>query len=139
MPKKCVNRVELIGNLVRDAETKFTQGGAAVTNFTIATSRSYKQGEEWKEESQFTNVVAWRMDKVANFLTKGKQIRVEGRLQTRNYEKDGAKVYVTEVVAEDIMLLGGATGEKPANGYGKSGEHHLSDNRVGITDDDIPF
>lgn len=141
MAKRSVNRVELIGNLVRDAETKFTPSGASVTNFTVATSYRFKKGDEWVEESEFTKVTAWRIENLANYLTKGKQIRVDGRLKTRSYDdKDGKKIYVTDVVADDIMLLGGQQKESPAPAnYGKSGEHHLSDNRMGITDDDVPF
>src|SRR4051794_4868621 len=106
MATRSVNKVILIGHLGRDAETKFTTGGAAKTTFAIATSRRWKdkQTEEWKEETDWHNVVLWRQENVATYLTKGKQIYVEGRLQTRNYEdKDGKKVYITEVVADDVI------------------------------------
>jgi single-strand DNA-binding protein len=74
----------------------------------LATNRRWKdqQTGEWKEETDWHNVVLWRSENLANYLTKGKQIYVEGRLQTRSYEdKDGKKVYFTEVVAEDVLLL----------------------------------
>ena len=105
-----VNKVILIGNLGRDAETRYTPSGASVTNFTLATSRRGKdqQSGEWKEETEWHRVVYWRAENVANYLLKGKQVYVEGRLQTRNYEdKDGKKIYVTEVVCENLVLLGG--------------------------------
>jgi single-strand DNA-binding protein len=139
MPKKCVNRVFLMGNLVRDAETKVLPGGSAVTRFTVATSRSYKQGEEWKEESTFTNCSGFRLDKVSNYLTRGKQVYVEGRIQTRSWEKEGVKQYATEVSVEDLILCGSSEGRPAPASYGKSGEHPLSENRIGITDDDVPF
>src|SRR3954471_14812378 len=117
MASRSVNKVILVGNLGRDAETKFTPSGASVTRFAVATSRSWKdqQTNEWKEETNWTNVVLWRQENLANYLTKGKQVYVEGRLQTRSYDdKDGKKVYTTEVVADDVLLLGGRGEGAPA-------------------------
>ncbi len=116
MASRSVNKVILVGHLGRDAETKYTPSGAPVTRFAIATSRRWKdqQTNEWKEETNWTNVVVWRQEALANYLTKGKQIYVEGRLQTRSYDdKDGKKVYSTEVIADDVILLGGR-GDAPA-------------------------
>src|SRR5579863_8357753 len=110
MASRSVNKVILVGHLGRDAETKFTPGGAAVTKFSVATNRRWKDKDsgEWKEETDWSNVVLWRSENLANYLLKGKQVYVEGRLQTRNYEdKDGQKRYITEVVADDLILLGG--------------------------------
>ncbi len=161
MASRSVNKVILIGNLGRDAETKFTAGGAARTTFSIATSRRWKdqQTGEWKEETDWHNVVLWRQENVANYLTKGKQVYLEGRLQTRNYEdKDGKKVYVTEVVADEVILLGGRA-EAGAGGE-ESYSQPVSAPRTaprpqpaapaaappaepptdqGISDDDVPF
>jgi single-strand DNA-binding protein len=114
MASRSVNKVILIGNLGRDAETKFTPSGVAVTKFAVATSRRWKdqQTGEWKEETDWSNVVLWRQEAVGQYLTKGKQVYVEGRLQTRSYEdKDGQKKYATEVVAEEVILLGGRGGD----------------------------
>ena len=86
--------MHLVGHLGRDAETKFTPAGVAVTKFSVATNRRWKdqQSSEWKEETDWTNVVLWRQENLANYLTKGKQVYVEGRLQTRSYDdKDGKK------------------------------------------------
>ncbi len=87
----------------------------------MATNRRWKdcqQTGEWKEETNWTNVVMWRGENVAPYLTKGKQVFVEGRLQTRSYDdKDGKKVWTTEVVAEDVILLGGR-GEGGGGGGG---------------------
>jgi single-strand DNA-binding protein len=110
MASRSVNKVTLIGHLGRDAETAYTASQTAVTKFSVATNRRWKdqQSGEWKEETNWTNVVLWRGENVAPYLTKGKQIYVEGRLQTRSYnDKDGKKVWTTEVVAEDVILLGG--------------------------------
>lgn len=160
MASRSVNKVILIGNLGRDAETKFTASGAAVTRFSVATTRSWKdqQSNEWKEETNWTNVVLWRQENVANYLTKGKQIYVEGRLQTRSYDdKDGKKVYATEVVAEEVILLGGrgegssgyeagaqASGARAGGGPSRAkaappaGEEDPFGG-MGVTDDDVPF
>ncbi|HEY7211381.1 MAG TPA: single-stranded DNA-binding protein [Bryobacteraceae bacterium] len=159
MPSRSVNKVLLIGNLGRDAETKFTPSGAAVTRFSVATTRSWKdqQTNEWKEETNWTNVVLWRQENLANYLTKGKQVYVEGRLQTRSYDdKDGKKVYATEVVADEVILLGGR-GESgvegggqgaarssgaPQRGRGAASGAAAADDDFGgmqITDDDVPF
>ena len=107
MASRSVNKVTLIGHLGRDAETAYTASQTAVTKFSVATNRRWKdqQSGEWKEETNWTNVVLWRGENVAPYLTKGKQIYVEGRLQTRSYDdKDGKKVWTTEVVAEDVIL-----------------------------------
>jgi single-strand DNA-binding protein len=159
MASRSVNKVILIGNLGRDAETKFTASGASVTRFALATTRSWKdqQSNEWKEETNWTNVVLWRQENVANYLLKGKQVYVEGRLQTRSYDdKDGKKVYATEVVAEEVILLGGrgdsagayesagsSAGARAAAGpaRGKAAPSGEEDpyGGMGVTDDDVPF
>jgi single-strand DNA-binding protein len=160
MSSRSVNKVILIGHLGRDAETKFTPSGVSVTKFSVATTRSWKdqQSNEWKEETNWTNVVLWRQESVANYLTKGKQIYVEGRLQTRSYdEKDGKKVYATEVLADEGLLLGGrgdsapgyepGTQSAPRAGAAPRGKGPAPGNApeedpyggMGITDDDVPF
>jgi single-strand DNA-binding protein len=157
MASRSVNKVILLGHLGRDAETKFTAGGTAVTNFTLATSRRWKdqQSGEWKEETDWHRVVLWRAENVSNYLLKGKQVYLEGRLQTRNYEdKDGKKVYVTEVVCEDLVLLGSGRADAVGAPAGDSSQQPVSMPRSarpqaapaveapldqGITDDDVPF
>ena len=159
MASRSVNKVILLGRLGRDAETKFTPGGAAVTRFSVATSRRWKDKDsgEWKEETDWSNVVLWRSENLANYLTKGKQVYVEGRLQTRSYEdKDGKKVYATEVVADDVILLGGQGGGGSHGGdefsqqpvsqprsapRASAPSSHPSEDQFGqgITDDDVPF
>ena len=155
---RSVNKVILVGNLGRDAETKFTPSGAAVTRFSVATTRSWKdqQTNEWKEDTNWTNVTVWRQENLANYLTKGKQVYVEGRLQTRSYDdKDGKKVWTTEVVAEDVILLGGrgessSVPEPAGQGASRSSAPSRSSKAagaadedpfggMGISDDDVPF
>jgi single-strand DNA-binding protein len=155
MASRSVNKVILVGHLGRDAETKFTPAGVSVTSFSVATNRRWKdqQSGEWKEETDWANVVLWRQENLANYLTKGKQVYVEGRLQTRSYDdKDGKKQYRTEVVAEDVILLGGRGGEGMDDAGQQSGRALVSMPRSaqrpaaaaepmehGITDDDVPF
>jgi len=158
MASRSVNKVILVGNLGKDAETKFTPGGAAVTKFTIATGRRWKdqQSGEWKEETDWHNVVLWRAENLANYLLKGKQVYIEGRIQTRSYDdKDGKKVYTTDIVAEEVILLGGRTGEAAAGAgeYASGGPVSMPRTAQrapqapaedpsasqGITDDDVPF
>jgi single-strand DNA-binding protein len=165
MASRSVNKVILIGNLGKDAETRFTPSGVARTTFGVATSRRWKdqQTGEWKEETDWHNVVLWRAENLANYLTKGKQVYVEGRLQTRSYDdKDGNKRYTTEVVAEEVILLGGRgegapvaegggydssvvsmprTAQRPRQGPTPApaapSDSDFGDQ--GISDDDVPF
>jgi len=118
---RSVNKVILLGRLGKDAETRFTPSGVPRTTFSMATDRRWKdqQTGEWKEETDWHNVVIWRRENVANFLTKGKQIYVEGRIQSRSYDdKDGNKRYITEVVADDVVLLGDRGDAAGASGGG---------------------
>lgn len=158
MASRSVNKALLIGHLGRDAETKFTPAGTSVTRFSVATNRRWKdqQTQEWKEETNWTNVVLWRQENLANYLTKGTQVYVEGRIQTRSYDdKDGKKVYSTEVVADEVILLGGR-GEGPGGVEGGTQAHRgpasskprpaasagTPDEDFGgmqLNDDDIPF
>lgn len=163
MASRSVNKVILIGHLGRDAETSFTPSGVARTRFSVATSRRWKdqQTGEWKEDTDWSSVTLWRSENLANYLTKGKQVYVEGRLQTRSYDdKDGKKVWSTEVVADEVILLGGR-GDQPGGGGGGADEYGGMQSMprsaqqqpkprpaaqapeggmdAGITDDDVPF
>ena len=155
MASRSVNKVILLGNLGKDAETRFTTGGAARTSFSIATSRRWKDQAtgEWKEETDWHDVVLWRRENLATYLTKGQRIYVEGRLQTRSYEdKEGKKVYRTEVVAEELLLLGGrgeGAGAEDSQSQVVSRPRRAEASAAppaeeppaefGATDDDIPF
>ncbi len=106
---KSLNRVQLIGNLTKDPELKYTGTGTAVCTFTVATNRSWTTDTgEKKEEADFTRIVAWRKlaEICGQFLKKGRKVFVEGRLSNRSYQdKDGQTRYVTEVVIDDMILL----------------------------------
>lgn len=114
-----LNKVMLIGRLTRDPEARTTPQGVAVTNFSVATSRVWKdQDGNQRDLTEFHNVVAWRRlaEICAQYLSKGRQIYIEGHLQTRNWEgQDGKKNYRTEVVADNMIMLGSRTdaGAKP--------------------------
>jgi single-strand DNA-binding protein len=164
MASRSVNKVILIGHLGRDAETAYTASQVAVTKFSVATNRRWKDQAtgEWKEETDWTRVVLWRGENVAPYLVKGTQVYVEGRLQTRSYDdKDGKKVWATDVVADEVILLGGRgqTGgagagmdegfsqqEPPASSGMRSAPRGrpaapqaAASMNQGITDDDVPF
>lgn len=150
MASRSVNKVILVGHLGRDAETRFTPSGAACTNFSVATNRRWKdqQTGDWKEETDWHRIVLWRSENLANYLTKGTQVYVEGRLQTRSYDdKDGKKVYTTEVVAENVILLGGRGDAAPASGDAppaSRGPQRMpsqapADEPAVPGDDDVPF
>ena len=94
MASKSVNKVILLGNLGKDAETKFTTSGISVSKFSLATGRRNKdsQSGEWKDITDWHNIVVWRTEHVANFLLKGKQIHLEGRLEnTKLQDKEGRR------------------------------------------------
>jgi single-strand DNA-binding protein len=139
MASRSVNKVLLVGRLGRDAETKFTGSGTAVSTFSVATDRRWKdkQSGEWKSETDWHNIVLWQHENLAEYLKKGTQVYVEGRLQTRNYEKDGRKVYVTEVVADDVILLGGGNREESAPKPAPRSKTEQS--AAWPADDDVPF
>src|SRR5689334_17766298 len=124
MASRSVNKAILLGNLGKDAETKFTASGVAKTTFTVATNRRWqdKQSGEWKEETTWHNVVLWRSENLANYLLKGKQVYVEGRIENRSWEdQQGQKRYISEVVADEVILVsggggGGGRGDQPSGG-----------------------
>ena len=128
-----MNKVVLIGRLVRDPEVRYTQSGKAVTSFTLAVDRRVRKDAEAQQTADFIPIVAW--DKLAevcgNYLTKGRRTAVEGRIQVRSYEaKDGSKRYVTEIIAESVEFLGDkGAGNSDAQGYGGTP----------VPDSDIPF
>lgn len=153
MASRSVNKVILVGRSGKEAELSYTPGGAAVVKFCLATSRRWqdKKSPEWKEETDWHNVIWWNGEKAAQYITKGTQLYVEGRLQTRNYDnKEGKKVYVTEVVAENVILLGGNQSEQPkeqhataAAGSSHPAKHYPPSKPISqsleIDDSDVPF
>ena len=138
-----MNKVTLIGRLVRDPEMKYTPGnGAAVTNFTIAVDKFVKKGEE--KQADFINCVAWNKtaELIAQYFTKGKMIAISGRIQTRTYDaKDGTKRYVTEVVADELQFLDNKNSNSESTGQNyNAGNVNTSDEDITpVNDGDIPF
>ncbi len=119
-----INKVILIGNLGRDPELRYTQGGAAVCTLNLATTRSFtKANNERVEETEWHRVTVWgkQAEFCNQYLSKGRQVYVEGRLQTRSYEKEGQKHYSTDVVAENVQFLGGRGGGGDEGGGGGGG------------------
>jgi single-strand DNA-binding protein len=110
-----VNKVILIGNLGRDPEVRYTPNGAAICNVTIATSRQWKSKEsgERQEETEWHRVVMYdRLAEIAGeYLKKGKSVYIEGRLKTRKWtDKEGVEKYTTEIIAQEMTMLGGRDG-----------------------------
>ncbi len=147
-----LNTVMLIGNVGRDPEMRYTANGNAQTQFSLAVNyRKPPQGggDQWEEATEWFRVVVWRdlAERVSQYVTKGRQVYVEGRLQTRTYDDDqGVKHYITEVVANQVLFLGGrdqqagggaggdwgdAASPKPARG-GRAGAAE-------VDPDDLPF
>lgn len=108
-----LNKVMLIGNLGKDPELKYTNSGVAVATFSVATPDSWKDQEgNTQERTEWHNIVAWRKlaEICGEYLKKGKKVYIEGKLQTRSYEKDGVKRYTTEIVADQLVMLDGGGG-----------------------------
>ena len=120
-----VNKVILIGNLGRDPEIRYTQGGQAVANFTLATSESFNSREGKREErTEWHRIVVWgkTAELCAQYLSKGRTVYIEGRLQTREWEdKEGQKRKTTEVVAQTVQFLGGPRGAAALRRRGRAG------------------
>ena len=134
-----VNKAILIGNLGRDPELRYTQNGQAVVNFTLATSERWtdKTGEK-QERTEWHRIVAWGKtgELCAEYLSKGRNVYIEGRIQTREWEdKEGAKRWTTEINAQTVQFLGA-----PRGGEGMPGDTAASPPQPSSPpDDDIPF
>jgi single-strand DNA-binding protein len=157
MAGRSVNKVILIGHLGKDAETRFTTSGTALTRFTVATNRRVKDSQtgDWRDETDWHNIAMWRNENLGQYLTKGKQVFIEGQLRSRSYDdKDGQKRYVTEVVVDEIILLGGGGRGDDAGGAWGDATQRAPMNRPAqkpaggpqepepmpeLGDDDVPF
>ena len=163
-----MNKVILIGRLTRDPELRTIASGNATTSFTIAVNRNFTN-QNGEREADFINCVAWRKqaENVAKYCTKGSQVAVEGRIQTRNYDaQDGTKRYVTELIADNVTFLSSRAGGSqipesssntssytannavPNNGMANNDivtadldmdPYAAMGNEVSLTDDDLPF
>ena len=116
-----MNKVFLIGRLVRDPELRYTSSNIPVATFSLAVNRNFA-GQNGERETDFINIVVWRKqaENVKKYITKGSLVAVEGRIQTGSYEKDGQRVYTTDVVADNVQFLeskGSKRGRGPARGH----------------------
>lgn len=144
-----VNKVILVGNLGRDAEVRYTSAGAAVARFSIATTEVWndKAGQK-QERTEWHNIDLWgkQAESLSEYLVKGKQVYIEGKLQTDEYtDKEGVKRKSTKVRCERVVLLGGG-GDRSSSGGGQPRTQRRVEaadppdgGDVPITDDDIPF
>jgi single-strand DNA-binding protein len=154
-----VNKVILVGNLGADPDMRYTPSGQGVCELRVATSESWndKNGQR-QERTEWHRIVVWgkRAEVCSKYLSKGRQVYVEGRIQTRSYDdKDGNKRYITEIIAADVQFLGGGGREGGAGGGGGGGGRGRDDGPPppsdgdfgggygggggGGPDDDIPF
>src|SRR3954470_17711428 len=149
-----VNKVILIGNLGADPELKYTPSNRALCNLRIATTEVFKdKSGQRQEKTEWHRVTVWgdQGENCSKYLAKGRSVYIEGRLQTRSYDKDGQKHYATDVVADRVVFLGsgggaGAEGGGPRKGGGSAGGdeagssgHDTADAGPPQGDDDIPF
>lgn len=126
---KSLNKVQIIGNLGKDPESKMTTTGKSVSNFSVALSERYKdKSGNWQDKTEWVNVVVWERlsELAAQYLKKGSRCYIEGRISTRSYDKDGVTKYITEVVGQELILLDG----KPSTSEQATQP---------VADEDIPF
>lgn len=151
-----VNKVILIGNLGKDPEVRYLEGGAAVANFSLATTETYKDKAGRKvEQTEWHNIVLWRgLAEIAEkYLKKGMTIYLEGKIRTRSYDdKDGNKKYITEIVGDSMTMLGGRRDDSSNSNAGGGTQQNQSQNQGGTgynynspgivpgdATDDLPF
>jgi single-strand DNA-binding protein len=147
-----INKAILVGNLGKDPELRYTASGQAVATFSLATTEKFKnKGGEQQERTEWHNLVAWGplAEICGKYLTKGKQIYCEGRIQSRSYDdRDGNKRYITEIVISEMQMLGGRPGDEGGAGARpvRSSASLPAKDPVSVpddapynTDDEIPF
>ena len=117
-----VNKVILVGNLGNDPDVKYTQGGMAITTLSVATTsvRKDREGNQ-QEKTEWHRVKLFgKLGEIAGeYLKKGRQVYIEGRLEYGSYEKDGVKHYTTDIIGDDMQMLGGGEGQRSGGGYGE--------------------
>jgi len=139
-----INKAILIGRLGSDPEVRYTPNGAAVANFSIATSEEWKDKDtgEKKERTEWHRIVAWRKlgELCGEYLSKGRQVYIEGRIQTRSWDdQNGNKKYTTEIIATDVQFLGGRDSGDTSRPQGPPVPEYPGTPASGPDDDDIPF
>lgn len=140
-----MNRTILVGRLTKDPDLRYTQNGVVVANFTLAVNRPFKN-QQGENEADFINCTVWRKqaENVAEYLKKGSLAGIDGRIQTRNFEnKEGQRVFVTEVVAESVQFLEpkrSNNNQQPSNNDQQSGnDSGAMYNGKPIEDSELPF
>lgn len=145
---KSLNKVMLIGNLGKDPELRYTSSGVAVATFSLATSESWKdQDGNAQEKTEWHNIVAWRKlaEICGEWLKKGKKVYIEGRIQTRNYDdkNTGQKRYITEIVADNLIMLDGGGGARNAASENSAGVSQQAGSdapsAAASQEEDLPF
>ncbi len=138
-----VNKAILIGNLGRDPELRYTPSGAAVCTFSIATTEKWrdKQTNEMKESTNWHNIVLWgkQAETAKQYLTKGSPVYIEGRIQTRSWDDNGVKKYITEIVGQRLQFLGRRGGEAAAESEAPPPPEADAAPPMAEEDDDLPF
>lgn len=136
-----MNKIILIGRLVRDPELRYTPNGAAVCTFTLAVDRPYNSQSN-EREADFIDIVVWNKiaENVAKYIAKGRQVGVEGRLQIRSYEaNDGQRRWRTEVIANNVEFLGSSNNQSNGGKVAKDADVSEFGEPVAFSDADIPF
>jgi single-strand DNA-binding protein len=139
-----VNKVILVGNLGRDPEIKNLSEDLKVAKMPLATTEVYKQNNQKREDTEWHNLVMWRglADIAEKYLSKGSQIYVEGKIKTRSYETEGVKKYITEIVVDNLVMLGKAPQQPQQMTDGNkelSDQDNVVDEQSDETNDDLPF
>lgn len=137
---RSVNKVILVGNLGQDPDVRTTPQGTPVASINIATSESYKdKSGNWQENTEWHRVTLWDYlaDNASRNLKKGSKVYIEGKLQTRSYEKDGVTRYVTEIRAQQLVLLDPSNNSGSYDGGGSSNYNQESKAQNGISEDDL--
>jgi single-strand DNA-binding protein len=149
---KGLNKVFLLGNVGKDPEIRSTAGGMTVASFTLATADRKKDGANWVDSTEWHNIVCFQRtaEIVRDYVKKGSQILVEGKITNRSWDdkESGQKRYKTEILVNELTLLGGKAGGSEGGSYAKSNTASYASSApasqpdyadTGITDDDIPF
>jgi single-strand DNA-binding protein len=138
-----VNKVILVGHLGKDPEVRYIQSGQAVCTLRLAMTERRKDGESgWKDHTEWMDVVCWgkTAENAGKFLAKGRQVYVEGRLQTRQYkDKDQNDRYKTEVVADELKFLSGGDSERKGAARSQGGDAPATTPSNDFTDESLPF
>lgn len=150
---KGINKIFLLGNVGKDPEIRSTAGGMTVASFTLATADRQKDAQgNWADKTEWHNLVCFQRtaEVVRDYVKKGTQLFIEGKIQTRSWDdkESGQKRYKTEILVNELTLLGSKSGGESGGGYSKSNTASYDQRTpasqsdyadVGITDDDIPF